>query len=339
MTLRGRKGTLRRFECDREALATQVDRKALRDRATALLGEDLADEAVKTVFGEQPQKCQWHFRRLIRRRMALYRSYNAVEVRLRSAGLAVLWLAGGLNKRFAHKPRPWSRRAPGGGSVIAVVGVDGSGKSTSIECVREWLGPELDVVPIYFGTGAGRPTLLLLPLKLLVPLAMRLFASKPRGSSHGTISNRKPGVLYTAFLTVWATVLAVEKRLKLNAARRGASRGLVVITDRYPQDEIADFNDGPLLSRLAHVPRWLRRFEASAYALARRLPPDLVLKLEASAGTIAQREPDMDPAVIHERTAAVRRLTFPGAIVVCVDAEQPLAEVIRAIKREIWRLL
>jgi hypothetical protein len=47
----------------------------------------------------------------------------------------------------------------------------------------------------------------------------------------------------------------------------------------------------------------------------------------------------MDPAIIRERVAALQRLPFPGARVVCVDAEQPLAQVIRAVKREIWRLL
>jgi hypothetical protein len=47
----------------------------------------------------------------------------------------------------------------------------------------------------------------------------------------------------------------------------------------------------------------------------------------------------MDPAVIRQRVAALQRLELPGARVVCVDAEQPLAEVIRAVKREIWRLM
>lgn len=339
VTFRGRAAAIGKFERDRGELARQVDRKTLRQRAAALLGEDLADMVVEAVHGAQPLERQRHLRRLIRKRTAVYRTYNGVEARSRSLGRAVHWLAGGLNKRFAHKPRPWSRRAPGGGSVIALVGVDGSGKTTVVACMREWLGAELDVMPIYFGTGGGRPTLLLLPLKLMVPLATRLFAKKPRGSSHGTVSDRQPGTLYGVFLAVWATVLAVEKRLKLNAARRGASRGLVVIADRYPQDEIAGFNDGPLLPRLVRAPRRLRQFEAAAYTLARRLPPDLVLKLEASPETIAAREPDMASAVVLERTAAVQRLTFAGAKVVRIDAEQPLVEVIRAVKREIWQVL
>jgi len=133
--------------------------------------------------------------------------------------------------------------------------------------------------------------------------------------------------------------VAVDKRKKLAAAQRGINRGLIVIADRYPQNQILGFNDGPLLNRLTVVPRWLRRFEDTVYALARRLSPDLVIKLVVTPETAAKREPEMDPAVIRKRVAALLRLEFPGARVACVDAEQPLAEVIRAVKHEIWRLI
>ena len=114
---------------------------------------------------------------------------------------------------------------------------------------------------------------------------------------------------------------------------------MVVITDRYPQDEIVGFNDGPLLTRLSKVPAWLRTVESAAYALARRLPPDLVLKLDVRPETAATREPDMDPDLIPRRMAELRRLTFASARVATVDAERPLEDVIRAVKREIWQLL
>jgi hypothetical protein len=138
---------------------------------------------------------------------------------------------------------------------------------------------------------------------------------------------------------IWATVVALEKRIKLLAARRGASRGIIVVADRYPQNEILLFNDGPLLPRLKWAPSRLRRIEASAYELAHRLPPDLVIRLEVPPETTARREPDMDLSVIRERIDAIKHLTFPGARVVGVDARQPLAQVIRAVKREVWRLL
>ena len=85
--------------------------------------------------------------------------------------------------------------------------------------------------------------------------------------------------------------------------------------------------------------RFLRRLEARAYALSRRLPPDLVIKLMVSPPTAKRREPNMDLEVICDRVASMERLAFPGARVVCVDAEQPLSVVIGKIKREIWRQL
>jgi hypothetical protein len=173
----------------------------------------------------------------------------------------------------------------------------------------------------------------------MVPAATRLLRSKPKGASHGNVSDRPPGQLYSFLMTVWASVVAREKHNKLLAARRGADRGLVVITDRYPQDEIDGFNDGPLLTRLTNVPGWLRRFEARAYALARRLRPDLVIRLDVLAETAARREPDMAPGLIRERIADLRRVTFAGAPTIRVDAEQPLNDVIRAVKGAIWRLL
>ena len=219
------------------------------------------------------------------------------------------------------------------------IGVDGSGKSTAVATMRAWLGAEIDTMPIYFGTGDGRPSLLLWPLKLIVRALSRTMKTKPKGASHGKISDRPPGAGYAALLTVWAMVVAREKRIKLIAARRAANRGLVVLADRYPQDEILGFNDGPLLSRLAMLPAWLRRLEAGAYALTHRLPPDLVVKLKVLSETAARREPDIILEVIRDRVASMERLAFPGARVVCVDAEQPLVDVIGKIKREIWRQL
>jgi hypothetical protein len=339
VTLRNWREATRKVALDRADVAARVDRVALRDLAAALANEELAGMIVDAIFGDRALEHQPRFRRAIRRHLAIHRTYNASEARLRGAWRAMLWAAGNMNKHLLHLPRPWSRRAPGGGCVVAVVGVDGSGKTTAVAAIRAWLGGEIDVVPVYFGTGAGRPSLLLRPLKLMVPLMRHILKTKPKGASHGNVSDRPPGPLYSILMMGWATIVAREKRNKLLAARRGADRGLVVITDRYPQDEIVGFNDGPLLTRLSRVPHWLRRFEAACYALARRLPPDLVIKLDVLTETAARREPDMDPALISERIADLRRLTFAGASVIRVDAEQPLVDVLRAIKREIWRLL
>jgi hypothetical protein len=339
MTLRAWQATKRKFALDRAELAARVDRGALRLLAAELLNEKLADLVADVLYDKEELYIQARLCRCVRRHCAAYRSYNAVEARIRSGARAVLWIAGGLNKHVLHVPRPWNRRAPGGGRMVAIVGVDGSGKSTSVAALRAWLGSKIDVLPIYFGTGDGRPSLFLRPFKLVMPLIMRVLKSKPSCASHGKKSGQAPGRLYSLLLMIWAVAVAADKRKKLTAARRATNRGLFVLADRYPQDQIRGFNDGPLLTRLTVAPGWLRRWEAAAYALADRLPPDLVIKLVVTPETAARREPEMDPAIIRERIAALQRLQFPGARVVCVDAEQPFTQVIRAVKREIWRLL
>jgi hypothetical protein len=339
VALRSWQAVKHKFALDRADVAARVDPAALRDLATALLNDELAEMLVDAIFSERELEDQRRFRRCVVRHLSTFRAYNRLEARLRGSWRGLLWAAGNMNRHFFLLPRPWSRRAPGGGCVIAIVGVDGSGKSTVAAAMRAWLGAEVDVVPIYFGTGDGKPSALLRPFKLMVPLARRIVTIKPKGASHGKVSNRPPGLLYGLLMMVWATVVAREKRNKLFAARRGAQRGLVIITDRYPQNENSAFNDGPLLTRLTAVPRWLRRFESATYALAQQLPPDLVVKLDVLATTAARREPDMDPAIIRERVMDLQRLTFAGARIVRVDAEQPLFHVIRTVKREIWRLL
>jgi hypothetical protein len=339
VTFRGWRTTLARFALDRKRLAETLDRAQLTTRASEFLGEDVGAMLAGAIYSEGSLEENHRLRTAIRKHFAPYRSYNVLEARLRSAVRAIHWAAGGLNKFYLHLPRPWSRRAPGGGCVVALIGIDGSGKSTVSAAIRAWLSSEIDVIPVYFGTGGGRPSLLLRPLKLMVPLLTPLLRTKPRGSSHGKVSKASPGLFYSLLLMVWAAVVAREKRTKLLAARRAASRGLVVVTDRYPQNEIRGFNDGPLLTRLAWAPSWLRRWEASVYALAQRLPPDLVVKLIVRPETTARREPDMDPTVIEKRIEAIPRLAFSGAHIVSINAEQPLADVIRAVKQEIWRML
>jgi hypothetical protein len=339
VTLRGWRRTVDRFRLDQRQLAATVDRAQLAARASELLGEELGAMVADAICDEAPLDKNHVLRSAVRQHFAPYRSYDTLEARLRGAARALHWAAGILNRSFLHLPRPWNRRAPGGGCVVAIVGLDGSGKSTANANIHAWLGSEIDVMPVYFGTGDGRPSLLLLPFKLMVPMLTPVLKKKPKRASHGKITNEAPGFLYSLLLMVWAVVVARERRGKLIAAHRGASRGLVVVTDRYPQNEIDGFNDGPLLTRLAWAPLWLRRWEAATYALARRLPPDLVIKLKVSAKTVQQREPDMDSTIIEDRIEAFPRLTFSSSDVVVINAEQPLADVQAAIKQALWRIL
>ncbi|CUA87446.1 hypothetical protein Ga0061061_103333 [Chelatococcus sambhunathii] len=327
------------FATARQGLRGKVSREDLYALAAALLPDDLAVAFSDALNGPLPDRHS-PLGRAIRHHLADgARAYNGTESALRSAGRSMSWLLGRFNRDVVQLPRPWNRRPAAGGLVVALVGVDGSGKSTLLSALTQWLSPKFDVLPIYFGTGDGRPSLVLRPLKWLLPLATRAAGSKPRVASHGKPSAAAPSFAYGLLLTVWALAVAADKRAKLAAAWRGANRGLLVLTDRYPQCESRRFNDGPLLERLPAVPGWLRRHERAVYERARRLPPHLVLKLLAAPESLALREPAMDPTVIRQRLDALSGLAFGGADIVCLDADRPLEEVILRAKREIWQRL
>lgn len=329
----------RKLQMDFDSLRPEIQPDILGRAAREIFSDELADAIVRTAAAQDATGRRRSLALRIKSELAPYCNCGRAEAFVRGAARAAAFLFGAANRRFMDWPRPWGRSAPGGGLVIAFVGVDGSGKSTAIKNVRDWLGAEIDVTSIYFGTGDGRPSLIFLPFKALGALASRFIKNKPRGASHGRVSDRPPSLAYAILFTVFALGVALDKRHKLVMAQRAARRGFVVITDRYPQNEILTFNDGPLLHRLSSTPRWLTRFEEAVYTLAQKTPPDLVVKLLVGPEVVARREPDMNPAVIQARVKNLSELQFPGAKVVSIEARKPLPEVTRIIKREIWSII
>jgi thymidylate kinase len=245
--------------------------------------------------------------------------------------------------RPAGRLRPARQRPAAiaaGGLIVALLGSDGSGKSTvSNELVR-WLQPAVRVERIYFGSGQGPSSLLRWPLLLAHRIASRRTAPARGDEGTTTTAARRRG-LRALLRPLWALLLAREKRARLRSAWRARARGAVVVCDRYPQNEIMGFNDGPLLDGwLAHRSRWRRalaRWERQPYAWAQRRPPDLVIKLRVTAAVALARKPDMTPDEVRRRIAAVDSLQLgaPGAVFV-VDADAPLADVVAAVHRRVW---
>ena len=328
-----------KFRKDFLELTPHVDPARLRLAAAGIFDADIADRIALAVTSGDPMAAPYDLRWKITRALSQYRLSGDVEAGLRRVVRTAKFLFGAFNRRILHLPRIWGRRAPGGGVVIAFVGVDGSGKSTATTNILSWLGPEIDVLKVYFGTGDGAPSLVLAPFKALAKLVARFIKTKPKGASHGQISDRPPGPIYSLLFAVWAVAVALDKRHKLILIQRAARRGFIVVTDRYPQDEIERFNDGPLLHRLAWTPDWLRRFEASIYLRARRAPPDLVVKLHVGVDAVLRREPDMSPALIEDRLDCLKQLHFAGSKTVSIDATAPLETVTRTIKRAVWDIL
>lgn len=336
---RNRAFVVKKFALDRSFLAARVEPRALRLRAAELLNAQGASAVVEVFFDSRPLGARRRPHRRVRQSVAQFRIFQSGETLVRTLWHGLCLTTHGLNRRKLRRPRPWNRHMAGSGVVVAVVGVDGAGKSTLVRGLREWLHGEVDVLPLYFGTGDGAVSWYLAPVKPLVPLVSRIFGNKPAGSSHGIVTHRAPGPVYGLLFAIWAILVALEKRAKLRVAHRAAICGMVVITDRYPQGESPEFNDGPLLPRLRRVPQWLRAFERAVYMGARERRPDVLIKLCAAPELIATREPAMDPGLIRVRVAAMERMSLGCAHVAAIRVSQPAEEVLRVAKRVIWRLL
>jgi thymidylate kinase len=245
------------------------------------------------------------------------------------------WLRRGVTQRLHARPVLYGRGGPGGGLVVAVIGADGSGKSTVTADLRRWFAPKFDTLPVYFGSGDGPSSVLRAPLRAVRRLALGPKRGVERKARTVARHRRAAG----AARAVWALTLAREKDRKLRRAGRARTRGLLVIADRYPQNQMSGTTDGPLLAAWRESPnallRRLGRLEARPYERAAREPPDLVLRLNVDVDNARRRRPEHDRAFLARRIDIVSRLSFPESRlgVVELDATQPYDHVLhRAIR-------
>jgi thymidylate kinase len=239
-----------------------------------------------------------------------------------------------------------------GGAVIAVVGSDGAGKSTIVRGLGDWLAECLAVRSIH--AGKPPPAWLTLAPRLLLPLLRRLTPGyrttsvemagdekTARGAQ--ALRGRRLFFLYP----LRALMLAYERRRLLVRAHRAASRGELVLCDRYPTVQ-PGVPEGPALAFLAQDPSrlysWLARVEADIYRTIP--PPDVVLHLDVPVDLACHRNLTRDKPggpkpgnYIRLRHAQTTALTFPGVPVHSVTTSSGIEETLRSVKQIVWKAL
>ena len=320
-------------------LAERVEQAAPSEYAARLLGPRAA-ELVGLAVGEDMA-----FNRLrgLRRELLhsekVFRGYRRIPALGIRWSRELRWVVGTVLRRYLRRPFAYSRSAPGGGTIVAVIGSDGAGKSSVSEILYSWLTRKFDVIPIYLGSGDGQSSLLRWPLKLVLGL------KRGRSTPARLDPEERRARDVTFARAIWALVLAREKRSKLLRAARARERGLIVICDRYPQTQVEGVSDGPLLWRwrasTSRVKRALARWEDGVYALAVSISPDVVVRLLVTPETAARRRPGDDPRELEFRAQLVGRLRFDNARsgVIDIDADADLDAVALEVKRRVWPVI
>ncbi|NIX78089.1 hypothetical protein [Microvirga terricola] len=342
------KGAVADFHREFAWLRERVDDNAVCETAHGFLGS-IADEPLRRLLDDQAISNRLtDFSAAVRPALRRYRTYGPLAAPLRAWLRELQWAADAVNRRYLHRPVPLRRISPRGGTVIVLLGSDGSGKSSLAKTLVSWLGVKLDVMPIYFGSGDGPSSFYRLPLRLAHRLLSPVIGNGKKsrsvddnGLDHQRLWMRVRSSLRAAALIPWALTLSLEKRGKLRRMTRARNRGMIVVCDRFAQADIPGFNDGPLLAHWRRS-RWricraLAVWEAKPYADAKLDPPDLVIKLNVTPEVALGRRPEMSLEEIRRRVQAVQSFRFQEpARVVEIGTDVPLDEVALAAKRLVW---
>lgn len=211
--------------------------------------------------------------------------------------------------------------------LIAVVGCDGSGKSTLAADLLAHIKKTRAAERSYLGLGSGA-----MGNKIkawpIIGKALEGFLSN-RANRARDPKDKIPGIL-TALVLYGFSLRRKAKFEQVLALRRS---GITVVTDRYPQTEVAGFYDGPGLSA-ARADGWLigklAAKERIIYEWMASHIPTLVIRLHVDVETAMQRKPDHARALIEKKVAATPLLKFNNAPIFDLDATSPYASEITA---------
>jgi hypothetical protein len=213
-------------------------------------------------------------------------------------------------------------------SVIAVTGCDGAGKSRLSEDLLRQLDPGGTVQWLYLGQSSGNIKRWIADLPVVGPPAGRFLVSKAnRAHSKKTNSADTATTLVIFILSHWRAH-KFRRMLRLNR------RGVVVITDRYPQAEVPGFYfDGPGLGAVnteGWLGRMLARREQRLYEWMASHIPALVIRLNIDADTAHIRKPDHKLSMLRDKVTIIPQLHFNGANILDLDGRDPYEQVLNA---------
>ena len=210
------------------------------------------------------------------------------------------------------------------GALIAIVGCDGSGKSTLAADALMHLQKSRRAQLCYLGLRSGEIGNRIKRLKLIGPTAER-FLSKKAGQARSKDS--KIPDLGTALVLYGFSLLRLRRFRRMLALRE---QGVIVVTDRYPQTEVAGFYDGPGLSAAragSRLVAGLAARERRMYDWMTGFLPDLVIRLNVDVDTAFARKPDHKIESLRNKVAVTPLLKFNGAPILDLDSRNPYIEV------------
>jgi len=218
-------------------------------------------------------------------------------------------------------------------NVIAIVGCDGSGKSTLSHDLIAELAKKRQIERVYLGQSSGNIANWIRSLPLIGPAFGRYLVRKAERAHSKEASQPDTLTAIVIFLLSLWRVHKFRRVLKL------AHRGVLVITDRYPQAEVPGFYfDGTGLNAAnaqSCLARFLLKQETRLYQWMASHQPALLIRLNIDAETAHARKPDHKLAMLRDKVRVIPTLNFNGAAILDLDGRDPYPEVLASALKAI----
>ena len=202
------------------------------------------------------------------RRIPIYKSFF-LQVRAISYGL--------LNKIRGKQKKLLKR-----GVFIAIVGSDGSGKSTMSSLLCSFIGSQIQSRQIHF----GRPPATIPTLLFRILLKLNAVLKKSSQYKKKTNLNLKS---FSLIQSIRYCILAYERYSLVRSTRKDLKLGKVIISDRFASVNIGVMDSPRLDIKYSNGPikKLLARIENIIY---KKIPkPDLILKLDVPVEELIKR--------------------------------------------------
>jgi len=293
-------------------------------------------------------KCFRNLYRIVRDRMKLDRRMSGFAASILSLYYTTRRKMASVIKNHTEKPMMIKKVHDSTGLIVAFIGVDGAGKSTVTKEIYKWLNKKIECKRFYMGSGDGR-----------IPLSMRLInLIKQRKQSSGKVGEKAVQIQVVSFFR--QPVKCVRRMLKITALydvqksnckkietmQKYRLNGGISLLDRYPQIEYAGMNDGPKIVEYRDSfaeKKWIDRMikkESEKLDIVRWVKPDVIFRLNISAETSMARKPEQkNIETFRRKIEELNKITYQGATIVDIDAEQPYEVELLEIKRILWSLM
>jgi len=212
--------------------------------------------------------------------------------------------------------------------VIAVIGCDGSGKSTLCADLISHFQNKCPVEPVYLGQSSGKIAEWIGKLPLIGTRFKRYLVSKAAKSDENKKREPEGSTALVIYLLSKWRLRKFRRMLKLN------EQAVLVIADRYPQAEVTGFNvDGTGLDTTLTTTWFTTKLadrEKRMYDWMSDHVPRLVIRLNIDAATAHARKPDHKMARLEAKIAIIPNLDFNSATILDLDSRTPYKQVLKA---------